>query len=57
MRVPDHKLNELKWKLNFDSPPYLLDRELLQDIIMELEEWRQKFDRDWERGYSGDYDD
>jgi hypothetical protein len=56
MRVPDHILNDLKWKLNFDSPPYLLDRQTLQDIITELEEWRQKFERDWERGYE-DYDD
>lgn len=42
MRIQDHKLNEIKWKLNWDTPPYLLDREDLLDIITELEELRER---------------
>ena len=57
MRIQDHKLNEIKWKLNWDTPPYLLDREDLLDIITELEELRERC-ADWESMHlNGGYSD
>lgn len=42
MRIQKHKLDDIKWRLNWDSPPYVLDRDELFDIITELEELREK---------------
>jgi hypothetical protein len=57
MRVPDHKIRQLENQVFHDGKlGYLLvETQLIQDLLLEIKFRREKFERDWERGYE-DYD-